>query len=119
MNFRDPLFQHGHGSTSTTGCAIVGAAFYNPPVNQFPSSYLGKYFFGDLCSGWIRVFDPARAWRAVLPPDSRPRSICTSVLTVVSTIWPRGTAGRSPGSCGGLATFTFPSARAWAPATMF
>ncbi len=59
MNFRDPLFQYGHGTSSTTGCAIVGAAFYNPPVNQFPASYLGKYFFGDLCSGWIRLFDPA------------------------------------------------------------
>ena len=58
-NFRDPLFQYGHGTSSTTGCAIVGGAFYNPPVNQFPSSYLGKYFFGDLCSGWIRLFDPS------------------------------------------------------------
>jgi glucose/arabinose dehydrogenase len=58
-NFRDPLFQYGHGTSGTTGCAIVGAAFYNPPVNQFPSSYLGKYFFADLCSGWIRLFDPA------------------------------------------------------------
>ena len=58
-NFRDPLFQYGHGTSPTTGCAIVGAAFYNPPVNQFPGSYIGKYFFGDLCSGWIRVFDPA------------------------------------------------------------
>jgi glucose/arabinose dehydrogenase len=59
MSFRNPLFQYGHGTSSTTGCAIVGAAFYNPPVNQFPASYLGKYFFADLCSGWIRVFDPA------------------------------------------------------------
>jgi glucose/arabinose dehydrogenase len=58
-NFRDPLFQYGHGTSPTTGCAIVGAAFYDPPVNQFPASYLGKYFFADLCSGWIRVFDPA------------------------------------------------------------
>lgn len=58
-NFRDPLFQYGHGNGPTTGCAIVGAAFYNPPVNQFPSSFIGKYFFADLCSGWIRVFDPA------------------------------------------------------------
>lgn len=58
-NFRDPLFQYGHGTSGTTGCAIVGGAFYNPPVNQFPSSYLGKYFFGDLCSGWIRLFDPS------------------------------------------------------------
>lgn len=58
-SFRDPLFQYGHGTGPTVGCAIVGAAFYNPPVNQFPASYLGKYFFADLCSGWIRLFDPA------------------------------------------------------------
>jgi glucose/arabinose dehydrogenase len=58
-NLRDPLFQYGHGSGNTAGCAIVGAAFYNPPVNQFPSSYLGKYFFADLCNNWIGLFDPA------------------------------------------------------------
>lgn len=60
-NFRDPLFQYGHSPATgpTTGCAIVGGAFYNPPVNQFPADYLGKYFFADLCSGWIRYFDPA------------------------------------------------------------
>jgi len=56
--FRSPIFFYGHGTTDTTGCAIVGGAFYNPPVAQFPSSYIGKYFFADLCSGWIRVFDP-------------------------------------------------------------
>ena len=58
-NFRDPIFYYGHGSSSTTGCAIVGGAFYNPPVLQFPSSFAGKYFFADLCSGWIRVLDPS------------------------------------------------------------
>ena len=58
-NLRDPLFEYGHGTSNTTGCAIVGGAFYNPPVNQFPASYVGKYFFGDLCSGWIRLFDPS------------------------------------------------------------
>jgi glucose/arabinose dehydrogenase len=57
-NFRDPLFQYGHGSSSTTGCAIVGGGFYNPATIQFPASYVGKYFFADLCTGWIRVFDP-------------------------------------------------------------
>src|SRR5437870_6328002 len=56
-SFRGPIYFYGHGTTNTTGCAIVGGAFYNPPVPQFPSSYLGKYFFADLCSGWIRVFD--------------------------------------------------------------
>ncbi len=55
-NFRDPLFQYSHGGI---WCAIVGGAFYNPPVVQFPTSYVGKYFFADLCGGWIRVFDPA------------------------------------------------------------
>ena len=57
--FRSPLFVYGHGTTTTTGCAIAGGAFYNPPSVQFPSSFVGKYFFADLCSGWIRVFDPA------------------------------------------------------------
>jgi glucose/arabinose dehydrogenase len=58
-NFRDPLFQYAHGSTSTQGCAIVGGGFYNPTTVQFPASYVGKYFFADLCNGWIRLFDPA------------------------------------------------------------
>jgi hypothetical protein len=57
--FRSPVFVYGHGSDATTGCAIAGAAFYNPATVQFPSSFVGKYFFADLCSGWIRVFDPA------------------------------------------------------------
>ena len=57
-SFRSPIYYYGHGTSDTTGCAIVGAAFYNPPVPQFPSSYTGKYFFADLCTGWIRVFDP-------------------------------------------------------------
>lgn len=57
-NFRDPLFEYGHGSSSTTGCAITGGAFYNPSINQFPSDYVGKYFFAEFCTGWIRRFDP-------------------------------------------------------------
>jgi glucose/arabinose dehydrogenase len=58
-NFRDPLFQYDHTIGSTGGCAIVGGAFYNPAINQFPASYTGKYFFSDLCSGWIRLMDPS------------------------------------------------------------
>jgi glucose/arabinose dehydrogenase len=58
-NFRDPLFQYGHGSSSTTGCAITGGAFYNPTTVQFPSDYVSKFFYADFCSGWIRRFDPA------------------------------------------------------------
>ena len=54
-SFRSPIYFYPHD----IGCAIVGGAFYNPPVLQFPSSYLGKYFFADLCGGWIHVFNPA------------------------------------------------------------
>jgi glucose/arabinose dehydrogenase len=57
--FRSPLFVYGHGSSATTGCAIAGGAFYNPASVQFPADFVGKYFFADLCSGWIRVFNPA------------------------------------------------------------
>ena len=58
-NYRDPIFRYGHGISNIGGCAIVGGTFYNPAINQFPASYTGKYFFSDLCSGWIRVFDPS------------------------------------------------------------
>lgn len=55
--FTYPLFSYGHGSSGTTGCAIAGGAFYDGSAT-FPAEYLGKYFFADLCSGWIRRFDP-------------------------------------------------------------
>jgi glucose/arabinose dehydrogenase len=56
---RAPLFAYQHGSSGTTGCAITGGAFYNPTTVQFPSTFVGRYFFADFCSNWIRVFDPA------------------------------------------------------------
>jgi glucose/arabinose dehydrogenase len=57
--YTDPVFYYGHGSSGTLGCAITGGAFYNPPVAYFPSEYVGRYFFSDYCSGWIRQLDPA------------------------------------------------------------
>ena len=53
-----PVHEYGHGSTDTTGCSITGGAFYNPTTMQFPSGYVGDYFFADFCSGWIRTYDP-------------------------------------------------------------
>ena len=53
--FRSPLFSYTHNE----GCAIAGGAFYNPLTAQFPPSFVGKYFFADLCGGWIHLFDPA------------------------------------------------------------
>jgi hypothetical protein len=59
--YTDPLLAYNHsGGRAGGGCAIVGGVFYNPPTSQFPSQYVGKYFYEDLCGGWIRVFDPAQ-----------------------------------------------------------
>ena len=30
--------------------------FYNPQMVQFPSGYVGDYFFADFCRGWIRSY---------------------------------------------------------------
>ena len=57
--YRNPVFAYRHGTTKATGCAITGGAFYNPTTRQFPSGYVGDYFFADLCSGWIRRLDAA------------------------------------------------------------
>lgn len=60
--FTEPLLTYPHtGATTSSGCAIIGGAFYNPSTLQFPASYVGKYFFGDLCNGWIRYFDPSNS----------------------------------------------------------
>jgi glucose/arabinose dehydrogenase len=56
---RGPVFSYGHGNGPTVGCAITGGLFYNPPAPQFPSGFVGKYFFADFCGGWIRVLDPS------------------------------------------------------------
>jgi glucose/arabinose dehydrogenase len=54
--YRGPIYAYDHNSG---GCAITGGTFYNPATTQFPASYLGKYFFSDICGGWIHVLDPS------------------------------------------------------------
>jgi len=41
-----------------SNCAILGAAFYRPVTQTFPSEYAGRYFFGDFCGGFIRTLSP-------------------------------------------------------------
>ena len=55
-SFRDPLFAYPNDAQT---CAITGGAFYNPQAPQFPSNFIGSYFFADFCGGWIRTFNPA------------------------------------------------------------
>jgi glucose/arabinose dehydrogenase len=62
----NPIFAYQHNPNFTPhGCAITGGAFYSPPRRcsgdppyGFPSSYVGQYFFLDLCAGWIYTLDP-------------------------------------------------------------
>jgi glucose/arabinose dehydrogenase len=54
--YRSPI----HAYPRRLGCAITGGAFYNPSTEQFPSSYVGSYFFSDTCGGWIRRLIPQR-----------------------------------------------------------
>ena len=61
--FRDPIYAYANDAQT---CAITGGAFYNPQVVQFPSNYVGNYFFADFCGGWIRTLDPSNG-NAVAP----------------------------------------------------
>jgi len=56
--YESPIYYYGHDSGN---CAITGGAFYSPRTPNFPSSFVGKYFFGDYCSGSIRMLNPATA----------------------------------------------------------
>jgi glucose/arabinose dehydrogenase len=61
VRFRSPIYAYPHGGGAVTGCAITGGAVYNPGPAPYPADYMGKYFFADYCSGWIKRFDPATA----------------------------------------------------------
>ncbi|MFD2934081.1 PQQ-dependent sugar dehydrogenase [Spirosoma flavum] len=54
-NYQDPFYAYDHGQ----GCSITAGAFYNPATVKFPTAYVGKYFFGDYCNGWIKLIDPS------------------------------------------------------------
>ncbi|PYI77972.1 MAG: glucose dehydrogenase, partial [Verrucomicrobia bacterium] len=56
--YESPIYYYGHDSGN---CAITGGAFYSPTTPNFPSSFVGKYFFGDYCSGSIRILNPSTA----------------------------------------------------------
>jgi glucose/arabinose dehydrogenase len=77
-DYRAPLYVYAHSGGSPTGCAIVGGAFYNPQTQQFPATYLGKYFFADLCSGFIRYVDPGTG--AAIPSST---AFATGISTPV------------------------------------
>ena len=52
---RYPVHAYQNAGSS---CAVTGAAFYRPTTVNFPSEYVGRYFFGDFCGGFIRMLSP-------------------------------------------------------------
>jgi len=63
--FTNPIYAYQHFTGTPHGCAITGGTFYNPPQPcagdppfGFPASYVGQYFFLDLCGGFIYTMDP-------------------------------------------------------------
>ncbi len=75
--YQDPILAYNHGNatpvTPAVGGAIIGGVFYNPPAgatHAFPASYTGKYFFADLTSSFIRIFNPAVPGNAANPDTS-------------------------------------------------
>ncbi len=73
-NYQDPVFTYDHN----TGCAIIGASFYNPSNPAFPGIYEGKFFFADYCKGYIGRFNPvSKTLEDIFISDiPRPVSIC-------------------------------------------
>ncbi|MCW3075921.1 MAG: carbohydrate-binding protein [Bacteroidetes bacterium] len=56
--YTNPVYAYPHGSTgSNDGCAITGGTFFNPSSTNYPSQYIGKYFFIDYCNKWINYLD--------------------------------------------------------------
>jgi glucose/arabinose dehydrogenase len=79
VSFTYPLDWYSHTGGAFTGCAIIGAAFYNPTSATFPADYQGKYFFGDYCGGFIRRMTPP-------VPMATPPATDTDFATGISSL---------------------------------
>ena len=69
---RYPVSAYQHAGVN---CAIVGATFYRPRIFRFPREYDGRYFFGDLCGGFIHMLSP--------PNYSSPAGFATGISSLV------------------------------------
>ncbi|MGN6645565.1 MAG: sugar-binding protein, partial [Cytophaga sp.] len=56
--YTNPVYTYNHGASNVNGCAITGGCFFNPTSTNYPSKYIGKYFFMDYCGNWMDVMDP-------------------------------------------------------------
>ena len=53
----DPLFWYNHTTGTPTGCAVVGADFYEPTTALWPAAFQGTLIVADLCQGWLKSVD--------------------------------------------------------------
>jgi glucose/arabinose dehydrogenase len=59
-NYEDPIYAYLDGTTTATGCGIVGGTFYTTVSGgntPWPSQYHNKYFYMDFCNGYINTID--------------------------------------------------------------
>lgn len=59
-NYTDPIYAYLNGTSTITGCGIVGGTFYESVTGintPWPTQYYNKYFFMDFCNGWINMLD--------------------------------------------------------------
>ena len=77
-----PIAEYGHGSNDSIGCAIIGGFVYRGAANP---ALVGRYFFGDNCSGNIWDIDAAG------PGSQSPQLLLASGLHV--TGWGQGADG--------------------------
>jgi glucose/arabinose dehydrogenase len=45
--------------TTSEGCAIIGGAFLESSVTNYPATYIGKFFYMDYCNNWINYINPS------------------------------------------------------------
>ena len=91
-NYQDPFYAYDHGQ----GCSITAGSFYNPTTATFPASYVGKYFFGDYCNGWLKTIDPAtRAVTTFATGINRPLDVAVANTGTLYFIARGGISGGS------------------------
>ncbi|MEO7426102.1 MAG: PQQ-dependent sugar dehydrogenase [Fibrobacteria bacterium] len=56
--YKGPFYTYAHSGSQYNSGAVLGACFYNPAVAQFPSVYIGKFFYADHTFGTINYLDP-------------------------------------------------------------
>jgi glucose/arabinose dehydrogenase len=66
-----PVFAYPHtsGFPDGAGCSITGGTFFTPSATNYPTQYVGKYFYQDYCGKWINYIDPSST---TTPPARAP-----------------------------------------------